>query len=216
MKSTTILIGIVGSILLHVTFLYGFNNKAAMAVAKAEEAAPLIEMEMPPIDEDKPEQVNDLKDESPDVLAPPTLVDLPTVVPLNAFTQQIQPPPPPGIQTSGTLAIPVGRTTSVSAMKDVFDLSNLDQAPVVKFQAKPVYPFELKRARVTGEVMVGFIVNSDGDVVEAYAVKSDVREFEGPAIAAVAKWKFKPGRKGNRAVNTKMQVPIGFSLGSES
>jgi protein TonB len=216
MKRSTILIGIVGSILLHVGFLYGFNDKAPPAVAKAEEEVPLIEMEMPPLDEDKPEQVNDLKDESPDVLAPPTLVDLPTVVPINAFTQQIQPPPPPGIQTASTLAIPVGRTTSVSAMKEVFDLSNLDQAPVVKFQAKPVYPFELKRARVSGEVMVGFIVNTDGDVVEAYAVRSDVREFEAPAIAAVAKWKFKPGRKGNRAVNTKMQVPIGFSVAGDS
>ncbi len=216
MKRTTIIIGILGSVLLHVGFLYGFNNKPALVAAKAEEAAPLIEMEMPPIDEDKPEQVNDLKDETPDVLAPPTLVDLPTVVPINAFTHQIQPPPPSGIQTSSTLSIPVGKTTSVNAMKEVFDLSNLDQAPVVKFQAKPVYPFELKRARVAGEVMVGFIVNADGDVVEAYAIRSDVREFEGPAVAAVAKWKFKPGRKGNRAVNTKMQVPIGFSVSNES
>lgn len=216
MKTGTVIIGIVGSVLLHVGFLYGFNDKPPVAAAAVEEVVPMIEMEMPPLDEDKPEQVNDLKEEAPDVLAPPTLVDLPAVVPLNAFTQQIQPPPPPGIQTSGTLAIPVGRTTSVSAMKEVFDLSNLDQAPVVKFQAKPVYPFELKRARVTGEVMVGFIVNVDGDVVEAYAVRSDVREFEGPAVAAVSKWKFKPGRKGNRAVNTKMQVPIGFTVASDS
>lgn len=211
-RTTTIIVGILGSVLLHVGFLYGFNDKAALVTAKAEEAVPLIEMEMPPLDEDKPEQVNDLKDETPDVLAPPTLVDLPTVVPINAFTQQIQPPPPPGIQTSSTLSIPVGKTTSVSAMKEVFDLANLDQAPVARFQAKPVYPFELKRARVSGEVMVAFIVNSDGDVVEAYAAKSDVREFEAPAVAAVSKWKFKPGRKGNRAVNTKMQVPIGFSV----
>jgi protein TonB len=115
MKTGTVIIGIVGSVLLHVGFLYGFNDKPPVAAAKAEEAVAMIEMEMPSLDEDKPEQVNDLKEESPDVLVPPTLVDLPTVVPLNAFTQQIQPPPPPGIQTSGTLAIPVGRTTSVSA-----------------------------------------------------------------------------------------------------
>jgi protein TonB len=212
MNPATILIGIAGSVALHVGFLYGFNDKPPPAAAKAEEAVAVIEMEMPPLDEDKPEQVSDLKDEAPDVLAPPTLVDLPTTVPLNAFTQQIQPPPPPGIQTASSLSIPVAKATSVTAMKEVFDLANLDQAPVVRFQAKPVYPFELKRARVAGEVMVAFIVNSDGDVVDAHSVKADVREFEAPAVAAVAKWKFKPGRKGNRAVNTKMQVPIGFSV----
>lgn len=216
MKPATLLIGVAGSVLLHVGFLYGFNGKPPPVVARAEEATPVIEMEMPPLDEDKPEQVSDLKDEAPDVLAPPTLVDLPTTVPLNAFTQQIQPPPPPGIATSNSLAIPVTKTTSVTAMKEVFDLSSLDQAPVVKFQAKPVYPFELKRAKVAGEVMVAFVVNTDGDVVDVRAVRSDVREFEAPAIAAVAKWKFKPGRKGNRAVNTKMQVPIGFSVSGDS
>ena len=32
------------------------------------------------------------------------------------------------------------------------------------------------------------------------------------AIQAVGKWTFRPGRKGGRAVNTRMQVPIVFSL----
>ena len=54
-----------------------------------------------------------------------------------------------------------------------------------------------------------------GNVVEAYAVKSTQREFESPAVQAVMKWKFKPGRKGGRAVNTKMQVPIVFNLSDE-
>ncbi len=208
-----IIIGTVGSVLLHVGFLYGFNDKAPEAVAAAEEAAPLIEMEMPPIDEDKPDQVDELKDDTPEVLAPPTLVDLPTVVPLNAFTQQIQPPPPPGIKTAGTLAIPVNRTAELGqGMKDVFDLANLDQAPVPKFQARPVYPIEMLRAKVTGEVLVAFIVDAAGDVVEATAVRSSAQEFESAAIQAVARWKFKPGRKGNRPVNTKMRVPIGFDI----
>ena len=41
------------------------------------------------------------------------------------------------------------------------------------------------------------------------------REFESAAVQAVSKWKFKPGRKGGRAVNTHMQVPIVFTLNED-
>ena len=100
-------------------------------------------------------------------------------------------------------------------MKDLFDLANLDQIPSPRFQAKPVYPFEMRRAGITGDVLVGFIVDSNGDVREAYAIKSTQREFEAAAIQAVSKWKFRPGKKGGRAVNTRMQVPIVFSITEE-
>ena len=73
----------------------------------------------------------------------------------------------------------------------------------------------MRRAGVSGEVTVAFIVGSSGDVVEAYAVKSTQREFEQPAVQAVLKWKFRPGRKGGRAVNTRMSVPIVFNLNEE-
>jgi protein TonB len=34
-------------------------------------------------------------------------------------------------------------------------------------------------------------------------------------VQAVSKWKFRPGKKGGRNVNTKMQVPIVFSITEE-
>ena len=36
------------------------------------------------------------------------------------------------------------------------------------------------------------------------------------AVRAVSKWKFKPGRRGGKAVNTRMSVPIVFNLDSEN
>jgi periplasmic protein TonB len=68
---------------------------------------------------------------------------------------------------------------------------------------------------VTGEVLVDFIVDTNGNVINAYAVKSSQREFEDNAVLAVSKWKFKPGRRGGRNVNTHMQVPIVFTLNDE-
>jgi len=43
-------------------------------------------------------------------------------------------------------------------------------------------------------------------------LKFTYEEFAEAATAAVAKWKFKPGRKDRQPVNTHMQVPILFTL----
>jgi protein TonB len=73
----------------------------------------------------------------------------------------------------------------------------------------------MRRAGIAGEVVVDFIVDTHGDVQNAYAIRSSQREFEAAAVQAVSKWKFKPGRKGGRDVPTHMQVPIVFTLNEE-
>ena len=59
------------------------------------------------------------------------------------------------------------------------------------------------------------LVDPNGDVQNAYAIRSSQREFEAAAVQAVNKWKFKPGRKGGKDVPTHMQVPIVFTLNEE-
>ena len=83
---------------------------------------------------------------------------------------------------------------------------------MARVQPQPVYPYEMRRAGITGEVNVGFIVDSNGDVRDAYVINSTHREFEVPAVQAVSKWKFRPGRRSGKAVNTRMSVPIVFSF----
>ncbi len=85
-------------------------------------------------------------------------------------------------------------------------------APVPVFQAKPVYPLEMARAGIRGEVVVAFIIDKAGIPRELYAQKSSNRAFEGAAIAAVAKWRFRPGTMDGKPVNTRVCVPISFSL----
>ena len=95
---------------------------------------------------------------------------------------------------------------------EMFDVSLLDQIPVAKFQPPPTYPFEMRRAGISGEVVVDFIITPAGEVWNAYAIRFTRPEFAAPAVTAVSKWKFRPGKKGGRAVYTHMQVPIGFTL----
>ncbi|HKB90973.1 MAG TPA: TonB family protein, partial [Opitutaceae bacterium] len=180
--------------------------------------APIVElMAMPELEPDKPEISDDEQSRNPNEtndLAPPKLADVPTLAPVDAFLQQVEPPPPPRLnKTTSTFTIPaVFHSAPTSNLTNIFDLKNLDRVPSPRFQAKPIYPFEMRRAGIEGEVLVGFIVDAEGNVRDAYSVRASQREFETPAVQAVSKWKFRPGQKGGKAVNTRMQVPIIFSI----
>ena len=184
---------------------------------KVEEAAPKIEMIAMPKVEEEPEIIeNNDPDVKPLDLAPPMQQDVPQLVQPDSFVQKIQPPPPEGVTISSAMNIvPEVRDPNMFKGMKVFDISMLDQTPVPKFQARPQYPFEMRRAGIAGEVVVDFIVDTNGDVQNAYALRSSQREFEAAAVQAVSKWKFKPGRKGGRDVPTHMQVPIVFTLNEE-
>jgi protein TonB len=126
-----------------------------------------------------------------------------------------EPPPPPGVATSkGVVTIPANPRPPGwgKGYSNLFDISQLDQIPVARLQPPPNYPYEMKRSGITGTVVVGFICDSDGNVRDAYVVSSTHREFDAAAVQAVSKWKFKAGRRGGRAVNTRMSVPLEFTL----
>jgi protein TonB len=214
-----LIIGLVISLLIHGGVLFGDKLiKFKPAPPKPKEEAPKIQLiEMPKIEPDEPEKV-EASDEpvKPLDFAPPMQTDVPQVITDTSFVQKIQPPPPENVRpAAGIITIPGDRDMSRFRGIEVFDLSKLDQQPVAKFQSRPQYPFEMRRAGIAGEVTVDFIVDANGDVQNAYAIKSSQREFEAAAVQAVSKWKFKPGRKGGRNVNTHMQVPIVFTLNEE-
>ena len=106
----------------------------------------------------------------------------------------------------------IARAEEARAATQVLDKSKLDQAPRAKFRARPFYPEALRNVGVSGEVVVDFIVDANGDVQKAYARQSSQREFEAVALEAVNQWKFEAGRKGGREVSTHMQVPIVFTV----
>jgi protein TonB len=73
----------------------------------------------------------------------------------------------------------------------------------------------MRRAGISGQVVVDFIVDVNGNVRNAFAASSSQREFESSAVQAVSKWKFRPGKRGGHTVNTHMQVPIVFTLNND-
>jgi protein TonB len=174
--------------------------------------APLIQLEMPKLEPDPPEPVDsDQASNETASIAPPSVADVPGVVDLNSFVQPVQPPPPPKAGITMTVPKNSGPISSGS-VNQIFDLKNLDQQPVPRFRAQPVYPFEMKRQGISAEVLVEFICDNNGEVKDAHVVKSDNHAFDQAAMDAIYKWKFRAGKKGGRAVSARMQQPFTFSI----
>lgn len=219
-----LIIGIIVSVVFHgLIAVVGEFSKYEPKVEVIEEETPMMEVVIPPpIEPEEMEPIDVTEETNQEVasLAPPSLTDVPSVVNLNDFTQAVQPPPPPNLgRPTGVTTIPAGRPgTGAIGTKigDVFNLRDLDKTPEPRgVQAKPNYPFEMRRAGLNGEVVVRFVVDSNGDVRDVEVIRSTQREFESAATQAVMKWKFRPGRKGGKAVATRMQIPIVFNLNDE-
>jgi protein TonB len=211
--------GFAVSAIIHVGLLFGGNLLPHRAPAKKPaEKPPVVQViEMPRIEPEDPEPVDTTSDDTKPIdVAAPMQPDLPQVRPDTQFVQQIEPPPPENLKPStGLFTIPGDRGRSQLQHLQVFNPDSLDQQPIARVRTPPQYPFEMKRSGTTGEVLVDFIVDDRGEVRNAYVIRGTNREFEQAAVQAVSRWKFKPGRKNGRYVNTHMQVPIVFSLNDE-
>lgn len=212
-----LIIGIVFALIVHggVAWLGEFLRHGPKKVVK--EPEPTIQLiEMPKLDpEEPPEQVEN--EETPQQIdfAPPMQQDVPQIVQLDSFVQQVQPPPPEGLKPVGNLInIPQGRPSGLGGVK-IFDPSMLDQQVQPRFRVPPRYPYEMNRAGISGSVVVEFVVDANGEVKNPTVVRSTNREFEAPAIEAILKWKFRPGRKGGHAVASRASQEISFNLSSD-
>ncbi len=214
----TILSGLLSGVLLATVFL-GFNGHPnADRKASASPDENLVQIEMPTLPPEPPDtsKADDPpEDEAPQVTyAPPSLVDIPTVTPDATFVQTVSPPPPPGIeQAKGLVTIPETRPAGVGqGVNHIFDLAQLDQAPEVRVQQPPIYPASLRRSGRAGEVSVEFIVDANGNVLDPYVINASDEDLAGPALQAIRRWKFRPGRRNGRNVSTRMSEAIAFQL----
>lgn len=106
-------------------------------------------------------------------------------------------------------------TVEIPIMGEIFDVQKLDRKPTPKVQPVPIYPAELRKFGIGGEVVVDFVVDSAGDVRNARVIRSTVRELEQSALEAVRLWKFDPGMVGERVVNSHLQMPLVYKMNPE-
>jgi protein TonB len=122
-----------------------------------------------------------------------------------------------GCASAGNSSMPLRPVENQMAPRSagVYDLSQVNQAPVARFQSRPNYPFELRRAGVSGEGVVSFIVDVDGTVRNAEIVRATDIRFGEAAAAAIVQWKFRPAQVNGAPVACYMTVPIVFTLNGQ-
>jgi protein TonB len=101
--------------------------------------------------------------------------------------------------------------TGPFAAPAIVPVGELDRAPMVRYQEAPVYPPDLRRRGIGGEVLVEFVIDERGLVRMPRVLRSPHEALGEAAEVAVAQWTFFPGVKNGRAVATRLQVPIEFN-----
>ena len=94
----------------------------------------------------------------------------------------------------------------------IFDPGDLDEAPKSILTAAPIYPPELKRARIEGTVEVIYVVTPRGKVTNIRITNADHRQFAEAVRVCLRRWSFEPGRKDNQDVATRVRQSFDFNL----
>lgn len=218
----TMIVAALASAALHGSLLFGsyLLPKKAAPVARVEEA-PTIRIAMPDLKELEEPEVSESDEPPPpvDLAVPvPMQADLPSLTAPNDFVQPLNLASfleKPDLSQLSVSVIPEnfirGRRLAEQIGK-IFNIADLDRTPEPILQQAPVYPLQMRREGVSGNVHVQFVVDTDGRVLDAFVVEASHPGFTDAAVLAVSKWKFRPGVKDGRKVNTRMAVPIIFSV----
>lgn len=204
----------------HIVVFFGTGRHHKVVKAIAEEKPNVIRIVMPELKElEDPEPV--VTDEAPapeEALYAPTLMDVPNRIALPTdFVQKIDFAsliPPPDMSGAKVFVIPshIMRGVTGQGLGSIFNLADLDRIPEPVVQPAPMFPPALKREVESAKVVVEFIVNTEGRVLNPVVVDSTHDGFNEAATAGVSRWRFRAGMRSGRKVNTRMSVPILFKL----
>lgn len=216
-----LLLAMLLSIGVHAAFVFIVNPPRKPKVKPVE--APTIELT---ITMPKVQELEEFDPLPPDPSAEP--IDLSTLVPMQADVPQTPRPSDfvqridyaslierPDLSQAKMMVIPDNINRAAILAKKfgtIFNLADLDRIPEPIMQPPPQYPYALKREAESAVVRVEFIVDTTGAVMHPIVVESTHQGFNDAAVAGVAKWRFRPGIRGGRRVNTRMLVPIVFKL----
>ena len=174
---------------------FGGRDRAEVDVVEMKPPT-MMDQPPPPEEEDQDEDIEEIEQNR----EPPTLEQL--ELSMSADLSGI---------ASSDFTVP---TINVGDQLDdiIYELSDLTQPPRQISRPSPTYPPELRRAGISGTVVLQFAVRSDGTTSKITVERSDNPAFEEPAIRAVRKWRFEPGEKDGKAVNVWVRLPIPFKF----
>ncbi len=166
--------------------------------------------------------ITDIIERLPPTPKPPQPVEVPDTDEIDEFDIDLQPdldlpvdigsPPAP-------LLFPAEHYPTEEPEPEIFVI--VEQTPEMipnqaeamrNLQSSITYPEIAKRAGVEGRVIVQFVVDEQGNVVDPFVVRGIGAGCDEEAVKAVRTLKFKPGKQRGRAVKVQMTLPVTFRL----
>ncbi|MGC4074714.1 MAG: energy transducer TonB [Nibricoccus sp.] len=86
----------------------------------------------------------------------------------------------------------------------------LDKKPVPARQDQPVYPYSLQSDGVSSRAEIEIIVDTTGRVLFPRIVSASNEDVGYAAAAAVSRWRYQPGQKGGKPVDSRLSVTITY------
>jgi protein TonB len=81
------------------------------------------------------------------------------------------------------------------------------------YQVRPAYPASARRLGIQGTTLLRVHVASDGRVTEVKVDRSAGHDdLDAAAAAAIRRWRFEPGRRGDEPVAMWVLLPVEFKL----
>ncbi|HWZ94438.1 MAG TPA: TonB family protein [Opitutaceae bacterium] len=113
---------------------------------------------------------------------------------------------------TGPWSPPSGSRNQIGSGRPTLSPDMLDRAPEAVRQPHPIYPIDAKNTGKSGEVVVAFVVDESGRVLNPRVVRSTDPIFEEATLNAVKQWRFAPGTLHGVPVHFRMSVPVAFTL----
>lgn len=116
------------------------------------------------------------------------------------------PPPPPADNISE------GAHQAGGSAGDVYKVGGSVRPPIVTYSAVPGYPEEARKSKLSGNVIVGLIVDQDGNPREVHVARGLGNQLDEKAVEAVQQYRFKPATRNGEPVAVALNVEVNFRV----
>lgn len=110
----------------------------------------------------------------------------------------------------------LAQDSSTKADEPVYELHNARengiQAPKGIYMPEAEYTDQARRKKISGVVLLSFVVAKDGAVHDASVTKGVEESLDKQSLNTVSKWKFQPATRNGQPVAVRIQAEMSFRI----
>ncbi|MDE1161807.1 MAG: TonB family protein [Acidobacteriaceae bacterium] len=94
----------------------------------------------------------------------------------------------------------------------VYRIGGSVRAPVLTFQVDPEFSEEARKAKFSGNVLVGLIIDEQGHPQNVHVIRDVGMGLGAKAVEAVKQYKFRPATKDGKPVKVQLSIEVNFQI----